>query len=67
MSMKSFFLIYLMTLLLLRNENCQCWEEEDPNPCKDVIDQKCEYDFGGICNSGPYLEFTEPTGHFCTT
>jgi len=47
------------------NENCQCWEEVDPNPCKDVIDKKCKYDIGGICNNGPYLEYTDPTGYFC--
>merc|ERR1712137_677332 len=47
------------------NDNCQCWEEVDQNPCKDLIDQKCKYDIGGICNPGPYLEYTEPTGYFC--
>merc|ERR1712137_1539888 len=44
------------------NDNCQCWEEVDQNPCKDLIDQRCKYDIGGICNPGPYLEYTEPTG-----
>merc|ERR1711936_1079223 len=47
------------------NDNCQCWEEEVPSQCKNVTDQKCKYDFGGICNDGPYLEFTDPTGYFC--
>jgi len=48
------------------NENCQCWEESDPpNPCRDVVDQRCTYDIGGICNNGPYLEYTDPTGYFC--
>ena len=51
--------------IFIRNENCQCWEEVNQNLCKDVIDQKCKYDIGGICNTGPYLEYTEPTGYFC--